>query len=135
MSQPTGTIRYWRGQGAINAGTAVDLHTPKSATTSVVFVTKCTVSITAHANGKLVQFQDSAGSPIVFAKRVDLTAAAGVPDSYTWDFGTIQQSDGGPLGGFQLTTGKKCQGISESSGPTGYFYAEGYEVFPNPTSN
>lgn len=134
MSQPTGLIRRWRGQGAINGATAVDLHTPHSAT-SVIFVTKFVVSITAHANSKLVQLQDSAGSPVIFAKSIDLTAAAGVPDVLSWNFGSMPETEGEIAGGIQLTTGKKAQGVSEASGPTGYFYAEGYEIVPTPTSN
>lgn len=134
MSQPAGIVRKWRGQGAINAATAVDLHTPHSAT-SVIFVTKFVVSITAHANAKLVQFQDSTGTPVVYAKRVDLTAAAGVPDFIEWNFGTLSDGDGVEVGGIQIATGKKCQGVSEASGPTGWFYAEGYEITPLPTSN
>lgn len=134
MSQPSGNVRKWRGQGAINNGTAVDLHTPHSAT-SVIFVTKMIASITTHANGKLIQFQDSSGSPVVYAKRTDLTAAAGVPDTLEWSFGTLVDCAGEYVGGIQLTTGKKLQGISEASGPAGYFYAEGYEVIPVPTAN
>lgn len=109
--------RRWSNQGAINAATAVDLHVAHSAT-STVYVTKFVVSITAHANGKLVQLQDSTGTPVVFAKRVDLTAAAGVPDAPTWDFGEE---------GIAMSVGKNAQGMSESSGPTGWFYAEGWE--------
>jgi hypothetical protein len=122
MSAPTGTKRFWGASGAINAGTAVDLRTPHNSS-STVYVTKFTVSITTHANGKIVQLQDSAGSPVVYAKRTDLTAAAGVPDTITWDFGKV---------GIPMTLGKKAQGMSESSGPSGWFYAEGYEIVPNP---
>lgn len=118
MSAPKGYKKPWYGYGAFNAATAVDLHVPKNSS-STVFVTKFTVSITAHANGKLLQLQDSAGSPVVYAKRVDLTAAAGVPDTVTWDFGKY---------GIPMSTGKNAQGVSEASGPTGYFYAEGYEI-------
>jgi hypothetical protein len=133
MSRPAGSIRLWSSSGAINAATAVDLRTPKNST-STVYVTKFVVSITAHANAKLVQLQDSTGTPVVFAKRLDLTAAAGVPDCVVWDFGTIDP-DNGKFGGIPMSIGKKAQGVSEAAGPTGYFYAEGYEVDPLPTSN
>jgi hypothetical protein len=113
----SGKKREWHGAGAINAGTPVDLHVAHSST-SVVYVTKFTVSITTHANGKFAQLQDSSATPVVFAKRTDLTAAAGVPDALNWDFGTW---------GIPMTAGKNAQGVSEASGPAGWFYAEGWE--------
>lgn len=128
MAAPAGTIRRWRGQGAINAATAVTLHTAHSATTTV-YVTKFTVSITTHAAGKLVQLQDSSGSPVVYAKSLDLAAAAGVPDSITVDFGVSGDSDLA-LGGIAMTLGKNAQAVSEAAGPSGWFYAEGYEIVP-----
>lgn len=130
MPQPIGVARAWRASGAINNATAVDLRTPSSSS-STVFVTKFTVSITTHANAKLVQLQDSADTPIIYAKRTDLTAAAGVPDTLTWDFGSYSPENN-LYGGIPMTTGKKAQAVSEASGPAGWFYAEGYEIVPSP---
>ena len=118
MSAPKGYKRPWYNTMALNAGTAVDLRTPVNAS-STVFLTKATLSIVTHANGKLVAIQDSTASPVTWAKHLDATAAAGVPSVVTWDFGQY---------GIPMTTGKKCQAISEASGPAGYVYAEGYEI-------
>lgn len=124
MSAVVGSKRFWRGQAILNNGTAVVLRTAKSATTSTIFVTKITLSITTHANTKTVSVQDTAGSPLVIAVHNDLTAAAGVPSELSWEFGDRI------YGGVQLTTGANLTAVSQASGVAGIVYAEGYEVVP-----
>jgi hypothetical protein len=127
MSAPTGVFRWWRAQGPINGATAVTLRAPHNST-STVYVTRFSVSITAHANGKLVQLQDSAAN--VYAKRTDLTAAAAVPDFVEWNWETATEADS--FGGIAMAVGATAQAVSEASGPSGYFWAAGYEIVPNP---
>lgn len=117
----------------MNDATVAALKVPHSST-SVIFVTKITLSILTHANGKFAQVQDTTGTPVVIAKHIDATAAAGVPSVVTWDFGS-QGTDGDPKGGVQIATGKTLNAVSEASGPAGLVYAEGYEITPPPTSN
>lgn len=110
-------MRHFSGYGALNAGTLVDLELPNSSS-STIYVTKITLSIVTHANGKLVAIQDDNSSPVVIAKHLDATAAAGVPSVVTWDFGKW---------GIPITIGKKLQCVSEAAGVAGWVYAEGYE--------
>lgn len=120
MSEPKGVKRKWFASGAINAATLTALKAPHS-TTSTIFVTKFTISITTHAAGKLLQLQDTTGTPIVYAKHLDAAAAAGVLSTVTFDFG---------WGGIKMPVGLTVNGVSEASGPAGFFYAEGYEITP-----
>jgi hypothetical protein len=103
-----------------NNATAVDVFDPGS--TKTAYVTKATLTIVTHVNGKFAGLQDSAGTPVVWCKHIDATAAAGVPSVVTWDFGKK---------GIPMTAGKKVQAISEASGFDGleaYLYVEGYSV-------
>jgi len=112
--------RFFANTVAFNDATAVDVVDPGSARTA--YVTKATLTIVAHVNGKFAGLQDSAGTPVVFCKHIDATAAAGVPSVVTWDFGRE---------GIPMTAGKKVQSISEASGFNGteaYLYVEGYTV-------
>src|SRR5882672_10988585 len=111
------TRRYFQGSGAFNGATAVDIKDPGA--TGTAYVTKFTISIVTHANAKFVGLQDSTGTPVVFCKHNDLTAAAGVPSVITYDFGKK---------GIPMTAAKKVQLISEGSGPAGYGYVEGYVI-------
>lgn len=115
MAIRSSTRKQFAGAAVLNNATAVDIVDP--GTTKTVWLTKATLSITTHANGKLAQLQDSSGSPVVFCKHIDATAAAGVPSVVTWDFGDH---------GVPLTLGKKLQAVSEALGVSGIFYAEGY---------
>lgn len=128
MTAPAGTFRWWRAQGAINAGTAVTLRAPHNAL-STVYVTRFSVSITTHAAGKLIQLQDS--TPTVYAKRLDLAAAASVPDFVEWNWETACDVDS--FGGLAMAVGTTAQAVSETGGPSGYFWAAGYEIVPNPS--
>jgi hypothetical protein len=86
-----------------------------------VFVTKITLSITTHADAKVaVTVQSSNATPVVIATRTDKTAAAGVPDVITWDFGHD---------GVSVAVGESLNYLSSTggSGPVSVLYAEGYE--------
>lgn len=105
-------------------GTAVAASTPPGGTVKdtkhTIFVQKITLSITTHANGKVFTVQDSAGTPVKVASRTDLTAAAGVPDTVTWDFGPV---------GYPLTEGKDLQIVANTGGTgfVGVYHIEGYQ--------
>lgn len=125
MSATIGTRRKWGGQFTLNAATPGTLKAALKAT-SLIYITKITLSIITHAAGKLVSVQDTAGSPVTYAKHLDAAAGSGVLPAYTWDFGTE---------GVLITAGKDLTAVSEASGVAGIVYAEGYEMFPAPTSN
>lgn len=109
---------HWSGVAALNDATPAEIHAV-SAATKTIYVTKITLTITAHADAKHVNVQDDNDTPKVIAHQEDHTEAAGVPSNVTWDFGR----DGIPL-----TAGKNLDCVSEASGVAGYVYAEGYEV-------
>ncbi len=113
--------RVWHAVGELNDAVELMLHEAHSAT-SITYITKITVSITTHASGKKVFIQDSndVDSNIndIFATLVDQTAGAGVPDVVTYDFGDW---------GIPVTAGLDLVAVSESSGPDGWVYAEGWE--------
>jgi hypothetical protein len=110
--------RRFSGKADLNNATPVTLESVEE-TTSTIFVTKITLSITTHATGKFVAVQDTAGSPYVIAKHIDATAAAGVPSVVHWDFGA---------GGVPITAGKNLQCVSEAAGVAGIVYVEGYQM-------
>jgi len=84
------------------------------------YITKITFAKAAHVNAKYVQVQDTAGTPVVIVRFNDLTAAAGVPDVVTADFGRV---------GVACTADKGIDVVGESSGHTaGKVYVEGYHV-------
>lgn len=64
--------------------------------------------------------QDTTGTPVVYAKHLDATAAAGVLSEVEWNWPK----------GLKIATGKDLNGVSESSGIVGYVYAEGYQIIP-----
>jgi hypothetical protein len=116
LSQPY----KWFNTVAFNNGTGVDVHDPGA--TGQAYVTKVTLTIVAHVNGKFAGLQDSTGTPIIYCKHIDATAATGVLDVITWDFGK---------GGIPMALGKKVQAISEASGfatTAAYLYVEGYDI-------
>lgn len=86
-----------------------------------IYVQKVTLSITTHANGKVaLTLQSSNASPVPIVSRTDLTAAAGVPDTITWDFGPT---------GIPIALGENLNGLwsTGDSGPTGCFTIEAYQ--------
>jgi hypothetical protein len=102
---------------ALNNATAVDVFDPGASATARV--TRVTLSIVTHVAAGTFALQDSAGSPVTYAKHVDAAAAAGVPSTVSWDFGKF---------GVPMTAGKKVQVIGSASGITGYAYVEGYKL-------
>ena len=101
--------------GTLNGATLVELM---PATTGRTYhITKATLSITTHANAKFVKVQDDAGTPVVVCFHHDLTAAASVPSTVTWDFGES---------GYSVTAAKAINCVSEASGVAGIVYVEGY---------
>lgn len=101
----------------LNDATAVSLQTARSAA-ATIYIRKIVLSITTHANAKFVKVRDTASTPVVYAFKHDLTAAAGVPTVVTWDFGRK---------GVPITLGKDLEVVSEASGPAGFVYVEGYQ--------
>ncbi len=96
--------------GSGGTGTIV----PKSAKHRV-YLQKITYSITTHAAGKYLQANDGT---ITTAKIIDQTAAAGVPDEVTVDFGPK---------GRAMTLGATVTISSEASGPAADVHVECYE--------
>ena len=86
-----------------------------------IYVQKITLSITTHANAKVaLTIQSSNATPVVIASRTDLTAAAGVPDEITWDFGPT---------GIPVALGESLHYLAATggSGPVGCFTVESYQ--------
>ena len=121
MGSPTGKQRQWHGTGEFDDTNEILLKAAHSET-SIVYVTKITFSITVHADGKKIFAQDSNDSDSetqsVIAAHTDKTAAAGVPSVVTYDFGRW---------GIPLPEGLDFVAVSESGGPDGWVYAEGWE--------
>jgi hypothetical protein len=121
MSETLGITKPWAGQFILNAATPGTLKTAKNSS-STVFVTKVTLSITTHAgSAQAVTVAASAGTPGNIAVHTDLPAAAGVPSVVFWEFGKE---------GVKLTTGANLTAVTTASGPSGIVFAEGYEVIP-----
>lgn len=108
----------WAGQATLTDATPVVLHTARDTTTRT-YITKITLSIVTHANGKFVSIRDTNASPVTYAKHIDATAAAGVPSLITWDFGKR---------GILITSGKNVDCVSEAGGVGGIVYCEGYDI-------
>ena len=109
--------RKWTGQNTLNNDTEVVIKAPRSAS-SRLYVTKITLTITTHANNKVVVVKDT--DDVTIATHTDLTAAAGVPSTVTWDFGR---------GGVPVTAGLNLVAIAgTATGVAGVVYAEGYEI-------
>lgn len=87
-----------------------------------LWIQKITLSITTHAAGAKITFQDDAGSPVPIASHTDAAAAAGVLSVVTWDFG---------VEGTPLTTGKNLDIIINTPGMAGRIHVEGYERLVN----
>ena len=121
MSTPTGHKRAWHAAGEFNDATEVDLKLAHDAD-SIIYLTKVTFSITTHANGKKLYVQDSdemdTNTQSVYAAHTDATAGAGVPSVVTYDFGKW---------GIPLPAGLDLVFVSETGGPDGWVYAEGWE--------
>jgi len=109
--------RKWHGQVTLTDDTEAVVYTCPSST-KTVYVTKLTLTIKTHANTKVVQVKDT--DDVVIAAHTDLTAAAGVPSTVTWDFGR---------GGVPLTVGLNLVAVAGSAtGVAGVVYAEGYTI-------
>lgn len=102
--------------GVLDDDTVVTLKSAHAAD-STIRVTKLTLSITTHANNKQVTIRDT--GDVVIAAHTDFTAAAGVPSTVTWDFGSK---------GVPLTAGENLVCETEASGVDGLVYCEGFEV-------
>lgn len=101
---------------APNADTLVEVAA--AVTGRTYYITRVTFSKAAHTNAKYVQVQDDAGTPVVIVRFNDLTAAAGVPDVITADFGSK---------GVACTASKGINVVGESGGhTTGKVLVEGY---------
>src|ERR1700741_5348600 len=93
-----------------------------------LFVTKITLSITTHANGKVaLTVQSSNGTPVPIFSHTDLTAAAGVPDVIEVTFGVL---------GLAMIKGESVNWLwsTGDSGPTGKAHIEGYEKLVGPVA-
>ena len=110
--------RYWKAVCALNDATLVPAKAAVTGRTHAV--TKVVTIITTHANAKVIKVQDSADTPVVLFQQHDLTKAAGVPDMVEINYGTPTQ------GGFAGTVSKAINAVSESSGPAGKVFIEGY---------
>lgn len=108
---------------------AVITASAQAATTAVavrnarwrIFVQRITLSITTHANAKVaLTVQPHTTTAEVVASRTDLTAAAGVPDVITWDFGP---------NGWGIPVGEDLDWLwsTGGSGPVGVAVLEGYQ--------
>ena len=119
----------WRAQALITAAdqTTVAAKTVRSADHQL-FVQRITLSITTHANAKVaLTVQSSNGTPVPIFSRTDLTAAAGVPDVITCDFGPE---------GVAMIKGESVHWLwsTGGSGPVGKAVMEGYEVLVGPVA-
>ena len=93
-----------------------------------LFVQRITLSIATHANGKVaLTVQSSNATPVVIFSRTDLTAAAGVPDFETIDFGPE---------GIAMIKGESVNWLwsTGGSGPVGKAHMEGYEKLVGPVA-
>ena len=119
----------WRAQALITATAqaATAAKTVKSANHQL-YVQRITLSITTHANAKVaLTVQSSNASPVPIFSRTDLTAAAGVPDVITCDFGPD---------GLAMIKGESVDWLwsTAGSGPLGKATMEGYEVLVGPVA-
>ena len=105
---------------ALDGSAVAATHVKTVRANHTIFVQRIVLSITTHANGKVFTVQDDNTSPKIIANRVDLTAAAGVPDCIVWDFGPI---------GIALTAGKNLDYVAGTggSGLVGVVHIEGYQ--------
>ena len=94
------------------------VHLLAGRTNHTVYVQKITVAILTHADGKTITVQDTAGTPVPIAVVNDHTAAAGVPDVVTFDFGPH---------GTALTLDKGLDVVNAASGPAARVHVEGYQ--------
>lgn len=111
------------------AADAIITATAQAATTALavrtakhqIFVQRITLSITTHANAKVaLTVQPHTTTSQVTASHTDLTAAAGVPDVMTWDFGPK---------GIGIPVGESVDWLwsTGGSGPVGVAHIEGYQ--------
>lgn len=112
--------RKWSQSAPLTGATPVTLRAAASATNSVIYVRKITLSITSHAAETFLA-RDT-GGPFTIAAHTDAAAGAGVLSVVTWDFG---------VDGVQLTTGKDFVVLTGAT-MTGVVYAEGTEVYTLP---
>ena len=119
----------WSAQALITATaqTTVAAKTVRSSNHQL-FVQRITLSIAVHANAKVaLTVQSSNATPVVIYSRTDLTAAAGVPDHITVDFGPE---------GLAMIKGESVHWLwsTGDSGPVGKANIEGYEVLVGPVA-
>lgn len=93
------------------------VHAVVARTNFAIYIQKITTSFVTHANAKTITYQDTANTPVVIGAINDLTAAAGVPDVVTHDFGPH---------GTALTVSKGFDIVVASSGPVARVHVEGY---------
>jgi hypothetical protein len=98
-------------------GSSGTVHIKAGRVNFQIFVQKITVAFVTHADGKTITFQDTAGTPVVIGVINDKTAAAGVPDVVTFDFGPH---------GTALTVDKGFDVVVASSGSAARVHVEGY---------
>ncbi len=111
-------VDYQLGTAAVAATHLVTVKDIKH----TIFVQRIVVSYLTHADGKTIDFQDDANSPVLIARRLDdaendTTAGA---DCIVWDFGPI---------GTALTEGKSLDIVANTadSGSTARIHIEGYQ--------
>ncbi len=119
-------LQYQRENLAVSAD-GVITATAQGAATAItvksanhrIYVQKVALSITTHAVGKDFQAFAHTTTSEVVARRIDLAAAAGVPDFILWDFGPK---------GFPLPLGESLDWSwsTGNSGFVGVVHIEGY---------
>lgn len=98
--------------------TSYTVETSRSAN-HTLFVQKIVLSIVTHANAKNVTVEDSANTPVKIFNHEDVTAAAGIQDVFSADFGPH---------GVALTAGKNLVVAADGTGGVvGVVHIEGYE--------
>lgn len=116
-----------------NHGFAVDYNLTASAVAAgvlvtakdanhTIFVQRIVVAYLTHADGKTVDVHDTAGTPVVIARRLDDAEGDGTAaaDVSVWDFGPI---------GTALTVGKNLALTANTgdSGSVARIHVEGYQ--------
>jgi hypothetical protein len=98
-------------------GSSRTTHAVAARTNFQVVVQKITIAVITHANSKAIVFQDTTGTPVKLWTFNDYTAAAGVPDVVTVDFGPH---------GYALPVDKGLDIVEPGSGTVCSIHVEGY---------
>ncbi len=119
----------WSADALITAAeqTTIAAKTVRSANHQL-FVQRITLSITTHTNAKVaLTVQSSNATPVPIFSRTDLTAAAGVPDVVSVDFGPE---------GLAMIKGESVNWLwsTGGTGVVGKAHIEGFEKLVGPVA-